>query len=43
MVFVLENIGMFEKLADELKVRLELSPEIIASMRDVQVWFGAGA
>lgn len=43
MDLVLKDIGLFQKIADDLGVPLELSPQIISIMQDGQVRFGARA
>ena len=43
MDLVLKDIGLFQKLADDLGVPLELSPQIISIMQDGQARFGARA
>ena len=40
---VLKDIGLFQKIADDLGVPLELSPQIISIMQDGQARFGARA
>ena len=43
MDLVLKDIGLFQKIADDLGVPLELSPQIISIMQDGQARFGARA
>ena len=43
MDLVLKDIGLFQKIADDLGVPLELSPKIISIMQDGQARFGARA
>lgn len=43
MDLVLKDIGLFQKIADDLDVPLELSPQIISIMQDGQARFGARA
>ena len=43
MDLVLKDIGLFQKIADDLGVPLELSPQIMSIMQDGQVRFGARA
>ena len=43
MDLVLKDIGLFQKIADDLGVPLELSPQIISIMHDGQARFGARA
>jgi len=43
MDLVLKDIGLFQKIADDLNVPLELSPQIISIMQDGQARFGARA
>jgi 3-hydroxyisobutyrate dehydrogenase len=43
MDLVLKDIGLFQKIADDLGVPLELSPLIISIMQDGQARFGARA
>ena len=43
MDLVLKDIGLFQKIADDLGVPLELSPQIMSIMQDGQARFGARA
>lgn len=43
MDLVLKDIGLFQKIADDLGVPLELSPQIISIMQEGQARFGARA
>ena len=43
MDLVLKDIGLFQKIADDLNVPLELSPHIISILQDGQARFGARA
>ena len=43
MDLVLKDIGLFQKIANDLGVPLELSPQIISIMQDGQARFGARA
>ena len=43
MDLVLKDIGLFQKIADDLGVPLELSPQVISIMQDGQARFGARA
>jgi 3-hydroxyisobutyrate dehydrogenase len=43
MDLVLKDIGLFQKIADDLGVPLELSPQIISIMQDGQARFGVRA
>ena len=43
MDLVLKDIGLFQKIADDLGVPLELSPQFISIMQDGQARFGARA
>ena len=43
MDLVLKDIGLFQKIADDLGVPLELSPQIISIMQDGQARFGIRA
>lgn len=43
MDLVLKDVGLFQKLADDHGVPLELSPQIIAMMKDGQARYGARA
>lgn len=43
MDLILKDIGLFQRIADDAGVPLELSPEIIRIMRDGQARFGARA
>ena len=43
MDLVLKDIGLFQKIADDLNVPLELSPHIILILQDGQARFGARA
>ena len=43
MDLVLKDIGLFQKIADDLGVPLELSPQIISIMQDGQARFGTRA
>ena len=43
MDLVLKDIGLFQKIADDLDVPLELSPQIISIIQDGKARFGARA
>ena len=43
MDLVMKDIGLFQKIADDLGVPLELSPQIMSIMQDGQARFGARA